>query len=766
MVEVERIIFVLILLSVSLFVLTYSLFTSDNMQQVRKLTMQINGYKPAIDDDYVAVSVAVKPGYIVRFEPFADADRVHHILLYGCTRPAWSKPFWRGMTTCWGFNSHILYAWARNAPDFRLPENVAFSIGHDSDPVKYLIMQVHYAHPFVGKISDYSGITVHMIDERPRNLAAVILFVSGASIQPGFSHFQTNVSCLYSSDTPIHPFAFRTHTHNMGRIVSAFYKHSDKWTMIGKRNPQWPQLFQPIEANLTISNGDLMAATCVYDSSMQKSVVHMGSTGKDEMCNFYMMFYWDSTLPDPFPTERFCSSQDKRELVNNEYPAEGTIPLPPHPELEREAFQKGFFGIVEGTVTTSIDGIKLGQVVALSFDSFGNLVIFHRGSRTWNFMSFDFQNNLRDQRPIAEDVILITYASEPNGTLSLLDKYGHKKFYMPHGLAIDQQNDYYTTDVGSHQVIKWTLSQGFIRSLSEVFALGEKFVPGNDKKHFCKPAGVAVTMDGSIFVADGYCNNRIVKFDRNGKFVTQWGQSSYDNDNIGGKQGLPLGIFSLPHDIVSNNDGSLLYVSDRENARIQIFRSDGQPVGQIVNPANGAAFGNIYSADYYKNVLYFIPGKSQNDAPLRLFSAHVEAAQVQYSFEPTKYFFNRPHSIRVSRNGQYIYVGELGENGGRVLQFVMHPNWNQVTDSLLPHSNFAANGTSQFSISSMLLITFIPVLLLISFAYRQSKKIRLGKQQSVLDRAGFKPLRTDDPETSDDDSDDIIGSQQKSNHRF
>lgn len=35
---------------------------------------------------------------------------------------------------------------------------------------------------------------------------------------------------------------------------------------------------------------------------------------------------------------------------------------------------------------------------------------------------------------------------------------------MPHSLAIDQQNDYYTTDVGSHQVIKWSLSHGYVRS--------------------------------------------------------------------------------------------------------------------------------------------------------------------------------------------------------------------------------------------------------------------------------------------------------------
>ncbi|VDO46160.1 unnamed protein product [Onchocerca flexuosa] len=240
---------------------------------------------------------------------------------------------------------------------------------------------------------------------------------------------------------------------------------------------------------------------------------------------------------------------------------------------------------------------------------------------------------------------------------------------MPHGLAIDQQNDYYTTDVGSHQVIKWTLSQG---SLSEVFALGEKFVPGDDQKHFCKPAGVAVTADGSIFVADGYCNNRIVKFDRNGHFVTQWG--SGDNSMNGLEKAL--GIFSLPHDIVTNNDGSLLYIVDREHARIQIFRSNGQAVGQIINPPNSTAFENIYSADYHDNTIYFIPGRQRNAEPLRVFVAHAQAARIQYSFEPTDNPFNRPHTIRVSKDGRYVYVGELGKNGGRVLQFLIHPDWD------------------------------------------------------------------------------------------
>lgn len=56
--------------------------------------------------------------------------------------------------------------------------------------------------------------------------------------------------------------------------------------------------------------------------------------------------------------------------------------------------------------------------------------------------------------------------------------------------------------------------------------LGEHLQPGSDKKHFCKPTDVAVANNGHFFVADGYCNSRIMKFDENGKFLTEFGHSN------------------------------------------------------------------------------------------------------------------------------------------------------------------------------------------------------------------------------------------------
>ena len=48
--------------------------------------------------------------------------------------------------------------------------------------------------------------------------------------------------------------------------------------------------------------------------------------------------------------------------------------------------------------------------------------------------------------------------------------------------------------------------------------------PGNDQTHFARPTDIAWLPDGTFFVSDGYVNTRVVKFDKNGKFLLTWGQ--------------------------------------------------------------------------------------------------------------------------------------------------------------------------------------------------------------------------------------------------
>lgn len=50
--------------------------------------------------------------------------------------------------------------------------------------------------------------------------------------------------------------------------------------------------------------------------------------------------------------------------------------------------------------------------------------------------------------------------------------------------------------------------------------------PGSDNEHFCKPTDVAVAASGDFFVADGYCNARIMKYTPDGKLVAQFGKAT------------------------------------------------------------------------------------------------------------------------------------------------------------------------------------------------------------------------------------------------
>lgn len=57
--------------------------------------------------------------------------------------------------------------------------------------------------------------------------------------------------------------------------------------------------------------------------------------------------------------------------------------------------------------------------------------------------------------------------------------------------------------------------------------LGTKFQPGNDQNHFCQPAGVVVGPDQNVYIADGYCNSRVVVYSAlTGAYITSWGSAA------------------------------------------------------------------------------------------------------------------------------------------------------------------------------------------------------------------------------------------------
>lgn len=106
----------------------------------------------------------------------------------------------------------------------------------------------------------------------------------------------------------------------------------------------------------------------------------------------------------------------------------------------------------------------LGNATGLGIDTSGQLIVFHRASRTWPLIG-----SMPDQ-PIPEQTISILNAE--NGTL--IKSWGAKLFIMPHGLTVDHQDNIWVTDVGLQQVFKFN-HEGKL-----LMTLGEARVKGND----------------------------------------------------------------------------------------------------------------------------------------------------------------------------------------------------------------------------------------------------------------------------------------------
>ncbi len=161
----------------------------------------------------------------------------------------------------------------------------------------------------------------------------------------------------------------------------------------------------------------------------------------------------------------------------------------------------------------------------------------------------------------------------------------------------DPQKHVWIIDRASQQVLEFTHDGKTL-----VKAIGERGVAGADNKHFGRPTDIAWLPDGTFFVSDGYDNTRVMKFDKNGNFLMQWGT-----------KGNSPGQFNEPHGLAVDGQRRV-YVVDRLNTRIQIFDENGKFLKQwtgFVSPAavlvtedqsvwvldNGSARVGKYDAD-------------------------------------------------------------------------------------------------------------------------------------------------------------------------
>jgi len=241
---------------------------------------------------------------------------------------------------------------------------------------------------------------------------------------------------------------------------------------------------------------------------------------------------------------------------------------------------------VPGVFAELPDGRKWGAVSAVDYAGNGKIWVAERCGDNTNCLN----------TPDIDPVLLLD-----TKTGKVLKKFGKGQIVWPHGIFADRDGGVWITDARidkergkGNQVIKFS-ADGKV-----LMTLGKAGAAGNDENTFSAPNDVLVAPNGDIFVSDGHSdrveesNNRILKYDKTGKFIKQWGGS-----------GTADGQLRVPHALAMDSQGRL-FVGDRANNRVQIFDQDGKHIdswSQFGRPSGLFIDKNdvLYSADSESN---------------------------------------------------------------------------------------------------------------------------------------------------------------------
>ena len=201
-------------------------------------------------------------------------------------------------------------------------------------------------------------------------------------------------------------------------------------------------------------------------------------------------------------------------------------------------------------------GEYLGEAVAVATNSKGHIFVFHRSANT---RLFEFDQAGKFLKEIGA---------------------GYYGFEFSHSVRVDPKDNIWTVDEGTNMITKFSPEGKVLMVLgsrppavlgAQAYPVGPN--PPSQKYVFCRPTDIGWDRQGNIFVSDGYCNNRVVKYDRNGRFLAQAGSE---------KSGSALGEFNLPHSLQVDGQGNV-WVADRTNNRYQVLDNNLKPLREITD---------------------------------------------------------------------------------------------------------------------------------------------------------------------------------------
>ena len=323
----------------------------------------------------------------------------------------------------------------------------------------------------------------------------------------------------------------------------------------------------------------------------------------------------------------------------------------------------------------------VGQVSGITTLPSADVAIFHRADREWTDKTFDANYTLRN----------VTYAQDnliKNDTIMIIDgengspitSFGANLFSIPHSIASDNLGNLWVTDVGRHQVMRlptsmMQLSQhyqagqrannnnnrrwlpGNLTRLWPDIVLGEAFVPGSDYSHFCQPSEVKVSSDGRlVYVADGYCNQRIMVYTGSGKFLTSFGE----------REG-----FNVVHSLTLMEDRNLICAADRENERILCFRAgldgDLNSIGELAVKLK-YPLGRVFAIEALTNDHMLVASNQVETSRFDLAALNPFKSELKQTWTSSDLL--APHALARTRDGLYAYAADLSkDNYKKVFKF-------------------------------------------------------------------------------------------------
>jgi DNA-binding beta-propeller fold protein YncE len=242
-----------------------------------------------------------------------------------------------------------------------------------------------------------------------------------------------------------------------------------------------------------------------------------------------------------------------------------------------------------------------------------------------------------------------------------------------HGIYVDPQGNVWIAgnDNADHQILKFTREGKFLMQIGKP----GKSEGSNSRTQLGRPAHMELDLGANeLYVADGYGNRRVIVFDATtGAYKRHWGAygaQPSDDKMAAYKAGAKPQQFGNVHCVHQSRD-NLLYVCDRTNDRVQVFRKDGTYLNEMfIEPqtlGSGSAFDIVFSPDPQQLYLYVADGTNGEVHVL----SRADGKRIGSFGRPGRMAgeFRTVHGMASDSTGN-IYTAEVG-NGRRVQKFVL-----------------------------------------------------------------------------------------------